>query len=127
VEPTHRRRHLEDLHGRYWFLRALQPDSDRYRVWLGDLTEFVNVAYGADSDEMTRLRSVMIARGRPARDATAEERARAYVERLDALAGLLAALQAEIPPDTTIPLMPATSRQALSDPSGSEGDAPAVG
>ncbi len=89
MDSRHLRQHLKDLGGRQHFLRTLRPDSDRYKLWLGDLVEFVNVAYGAQSPEMAALRSVLTDRARPPADATDAERERDYRERLDGLAALL--------------------------------------
>lgn len=86
---SHVRHYLNDLQERLPFIRSLAPDSDHYKLWLGDLIEFVNVAYGARSEEMTRLRSFLVAHARPPADASSEERARLYQERLDGIAALL--------------------------------------
>ena len=89
MDARHLRQHLKDLSGRQHFLRTLRPDSDRYKLWLGDLVEFVNVAYGPDSPEMTELRAVVTGRVRLPAEATDAERERAYLERLDQLAAVL--------------------------------------
>jgi hypothetical protein len=89
MDIDHIRHHLQDLGGRRLFLRTLKPDTDRYKLWLGDLVEFVNVAYGADSGEMVELRAVLTSRPRLPLDAAEEERVRDYVERLEALGALL--------------------------------------
>jgi hypothetical protein len=89
MDIDHIRHHLQDLSGRRYFLRTLKPDTDRYKLWLGDMVEFVNVAYGAGSGEMSELRAVLTSRPRLPVDATEEERVRDYVERLEALGALL--------------------------------------
>jgi hypothetical protein len=99
MDPGHRRHHLHDLRGRQHFLRTLTPDSDRYKLWLGDLVEFVNVAYGPDSAEMARLRDILVSRARLSPEATDADRERAYVERLVELSALLEDLDRAIPSD----------------------------
>lgn len=89
MDIDHIRHHLQDLGGRRYFLRTLKPDTDRYKLWLGDLVEFVNVAYGADSGEMAELRAVLTNRPKLPADAAEDERVRDYVERLEALGTLL--------------------------------------
>jgi len=89
MDTTHLRHHLRDLAGRRSFLRTLKPDTDRYKLWLGDVAEFVNVAYGPDSEEMVSLRATLTARSRLPANAAEDERVRDYLERLDALGALL--------------------------------------
>jgi hypothetical protein len=89
MELSHLRHHIEELHDRLPFLRALQPDSDRYKLWLGDVVELVNVAYGPDSEQMERLRAVLREHARLPAGATEAERGRLYLARLDAVAALL--------------------------------------
>ena len=89
VDPSHLRHHIVELRDRLPFLRALQPDSDRYKLWLGDVVELVNVAYGPDSAQMARLRAVLRDRARLPTDATEADRGRLYLDRLDAVAALL--------------------------------------
>jgi hypothetical protein len=89
MDAAHLRHHLQDLANRRFFLRTLKPDTDRYKLWLGDLVEFVNVAYGPDSEEMASLRATLTGRPRLAADATETERVHDYLERIDALAALL--------------------------------------
>jgi hypothetical protein len=97
MDAAHLRHHLQDLANRRFFLRTLKPDSDRYKLWLGDLVEFVNVAYGPDSEEMASVRATLTARTRPAADATETERVRDYLERIDSLAALLERYERAIP------------------------------
>jgi hypothetical protein len=89
VDTSHLRHHLRDLSERQRFLRALRPDSDRYKLWLGDLVEFVNAAYGADSPELASLRAVLTNRARLPAEATDGERQREYLQRLEALAAVI--------------------------------------
>jgi hypothetical protein len=89
MDPSHLRHHLRDLSERQRFLRTLRPDSDRYKLWLGDLVEFVNVAYGADSPELASLRAVLTDRPRLSAEATEAERQREYLQRLEALAAVI--------------------------------------
>jgi hypothetical protein len=89
MDAAHLRHHLQDLAGRRYFLRTLKPDGERYKLWLGDLVEFVNVAYGSDSSQMSDLRGVLTARPRLSPDATDDERVREYLDRLEALGDLL--------------------------------------
>ena len=89
MDNAHLRHHLKDLSGRRFFLRTLKPDTDRYKLWLGDLVEFVNAAYGVDSAEMAELRGLLAGRPRVRADAAEEVRVRDYVERLEALGALL--------------------------------------
>lgn len=89
MEPAHRLHHLRDLTDRQRFVRTLTPDSDRYKLWLGDVVEFLNVGYGADSAEMVRLREALVSRPRVAPDAPHGERERAYLDQVDAITALL--------------------------------------
>ncbi|MGE0543830.1 MAG: hypothetical protein AB7R89_27000 [Dehalococcoidia bacterium] len=89
MDTAHLRHHIQDLAGRRYFLRTLRPDGERYKLWLGDLVEFVNVTYGPDSEEMAALRATLTSRPRLGADATEAERVRDYLDRLDALAALL--------------------------------------
>lgn len=95
MEAAHRQQHLSDLRDRHRFLRTLTPDSDRYKLWLGDVVEFVNVAYGPESAEMGRLRALLVHRPRIAPDAPHMERERAYLDHVDTLHALLADLSRE--------------------------------
>jgi hypothetical protein len=89
MDPSHLRQHIDELRGRLPFLRALRPDSDRYKLWLGDVVELVNVAYGLDSPQMARLRATLREHARLPPDATEADRGRLYLDRLDALTALL--------------------------------------
>ena len=89
MDANHQRQHLKDLRGRLHFLRTLVPESDRYKLWLGDLVEFVNVAYGPASDEMARLRAVITAHTRLRTAGTDTDHVMRYLQRLDALDALL--------------------------------------
>src|SRR5687768_16529130 len=89
MDPSHLRHHIQELRGRHAFLRALRPESDRYKLWLGDVVELVNVAYGPDSSHMARLRAVLRDHARRPAGATEAERERRYLDRLDALMALL--------------------------------------
>jgi hypothetical protein len=89
MDADHLRHHLQDLSGRRYFLRTLKPDTERYKLWLGDLVELVNVAYGPGSLEMSELRAILVERPRVAADAAEEERVRDYLERLEAFGRLL--------------------------------------
>ena len=97
MDPRHLRAHLLELAGRREFLRSLAPDTDRYKLWLGDVFEFVNLAYGPDSAELRELRDALIGRARPPADASEEERAGEYRERLEGLSGTLERLARRIP------------------------------
>jgi hypothetical protein len=89
MDASHLRHHLHDLSERQRFLRTLRPDSDRYKLWLGDLVEFVNVAFGADSPELASLRAALTNRPRLPAEATDAERQREYLHRLEALAAVI--------------------------------------
>ena len=93
MDASHQLQHLRDLQGRLPFLRTLRPDTDRYKLWLGDLVEFVHVAYNPESAEMTRLRELLVAHGQHAAALPEAERARAYVERLVDLTAYLEYLE----------------------------------
>jgi hypothetical protein len=97
MDTRHLRAHLQELIGRRQFLATLKPDSERYKLWLGDVVELVNVAYGGDSAEMAELRGALT--GRPRLPATAEaaEREREYLARLEALGEVLERLAQRIP------------------------------
>ena len=93
----HRRHHLAELRGRLAWVRSLVPESPRYRLWLGDLIEFVHVAYGQASPQMTALTAVLQT-FRPSPDADDAARQQAYLERLNAIERLLAQWEAEAGP-----------------------------
>jgi hypothetical protein len=97
MDPKHLRAHLRELAGRRQFLVTLKPDSERYKLWLGDIVELVNVAYGLDSDEMRELRGLLTGRARPPATASDAEREQEYLERLELLGGLLERLARRIP------------------------------
>jgi hypothetical protein len=89
MDAAHLRHHIQDLAGRRYFLRTLKPDGERYKLWLGDLVEFINVAYGADSPQMSDLRGVLTTRPRLSANATDDERVGDYLGRLESLGDLL--------------------------------------
>lgn len=89
MDASHLRHHLHELAERQRFLRTMRPDSDRYKLWLGDLVEFVNAAYGPDSPELASLRAVLTGRARLPAAATDAERQREYLRRLEALAAVI--------------------------------------
>lgn len=89
MDAAHLRHHLQDLSGRRYFLRTLRPDTERYKLWLGDLVELVNVAYGPASSEMGELRTILVEHPRIPAGAAEEERVRDYLERLEAFGRLL--------------------------------------
>lgn len=93
MDAAHLRHHLQDLAGRRYFLRTLKPNGERYKLWLGDFVEFVNVAYGPDSPQMVNLRGVLTGRPRIASDAAEDERVRDYLDRLESLGDLLDRLE----------------------------------
>ena len=97
MDTKHLRAHLQELIGRRQFLATLKPDSGRYKLWLGDVVELVNVAYGGESEEMRELRAALT--GRPRLTATTDEaeRERDYLARLDALGDVLERLARRIP------------------------------
>lgn len=89
---THELRHgLGRLSNTLRWLRTLPPDGIRYKVWLGDLVEFVGEAYGAESPQMARIRAVLTSTRLPA-EADDSERTRRYLERLDTFEHLLTEL-----------------------------------
>ena len=96
MDARHLHQHLKDLSGRQHFLRTLRPDSDRYKLWLGDVVELINVAYGVDSVEMAELRAALTGGSRPPAEAADAERERVYLARLDALAALLGRLEGNV-------------------------------
>jgi hypothetical protein len=85
MDSRHLRHLLQDLIDRRHFVRTLRPDSDRYKLWLGDLVEVVNDAYGPDSAELRELRGLLAGRPRPDRGAAEAARERDYLARVDAL------------------------------------------
>lgn len=87
MDPAHARMHLDELRGRAVWLRALSPDTPRYKLWLGDLVEFTRAVFGLDSPEMAALREVLAAR--PPSDADEATRVREYVRRLDRFIALM--------------------------------------
>jgi hypothetical protein len=88
MRDPHYRRHLEEIHGRIAWVRSLVPDSPRYRLWLGDLVEMVNAAYGVKSPQMESLSAVLQELRTPP-DADDDARQRTFLARLDAIDRLL--------------------------------------
>lgn len=82
LDAAHLRRHLQELRERIDFLRALEPDSPAYKLWLGDVIEVVNVQYGLQSRQMLQLRAAIGRRGRQPEAESSEERVVAYLGRL---------------------------------------------
>jgi hypothetical protein len=99
MDFAHRRQHLRDLRGRLHFLRTLTPDSKRYKLWLGDMIEFVHVAYGVESPELAEVRAIVTRYARP--PLTESERAIHYTERLNALDAFLQARERANPEPIT--------------------------
>lgn len=93
MRDPHYRHHLTELRGRIPWVRSLLPDSPRYKLWLGDLVEFVHAAYGPSSPQMEAL-AAAIQQFRPSPDADEAGRQQAYLARLDAVEGLLAQWEA---------------------------------
>ncbi|HEY8490563.1 MAG TPA: hypothetical protein VIO14_06185 [Dehalococcoidia bacterium] len=90
----HQQHHLRELRGRLAWVRGLVPESPRYRLWLGDLIEFVHAVYGQASPQMAALTDALQTFRAPA-DAAEPVRRQAYLERLDAIERLLARWEAE--------------------------------
>lgn len=90
LDRAHLRRHLDALGNMLHFLRTLPPDGPRYKVWLGDVVEFVHDAFGEGSPQMQQVRDALIGEGRLPREADATERTRAYLDRLDRFGRVLA-------------------------------------
>ena len=97
MDARHLRAHLQELDGRRRFLATLKPDSERYKLWLGDVVELVNVAYGADSEELRELRGALTGRSRLPPSADEAEREREYLARLEALGEVLEQFMRRIP------------------------------
>lgn len=108
MDPAHARLHLEELRGRAVWLRALTPDTPRYKLWLGDLVEFTRVVFGLDSPEMAAVREVLAARLPPDADETA--RVRDYVRRLDRLIALIDRFARRFPAPLTLVEQPPDGR-----------------
>jgi hypothetical protein len=89
VDSKHLRGHLADLRGRIEFLRAMQPDSPTYKLWLGDVIELVNVQWGVQSPQMMQLRAAIGRGGRQPEPESADEQVRGYLQRLADLAAVL--------------------------------------
>ena len=93
---THHLRHqLNDLRSTLPSLRTLAPDGPRYKLWLGDLVEFANAAFGPDSPQMARIREVLTS-SRLSPDADQVTRLQDYLTRLDAFGALLADFQRQL-------------------------------
>lgn len=82
LDAAHLRRHLQDLRERIVYLRALEPDSPTYKLWLGDMIEVVNHQYGLQSRQMLQLRAAIGRVGRQPEAVSNEARRDAYLQRL---------------------------------------------
>lgn len=96
-DAEHLRHHLNDLRSTLRWLRSLRPDGPRYKLWLGDLVEFTRAAFGPDSPQVGKVRSILTDRARLPDTAPEEARARHYLDRLDAFAALLAEFDRTLP------------------------------
>jgi len=86
----HELRHrLNELSSTLRWLRTLTPNGVRYKLWLGDLVEFVGEAFGAESPQMARIRAILRESPRVPADTDETERTRAYLARLDAFHDVL--------------------------------------
>ena len=93
LDIPHLRRHLQGLGNMLHFLRTLPPEGPRYKLWLGDLVQFVNDAFGPRSQQMAEVRAILTAGERLPPDADETLRRQAYVARLDRFGRLLASFQ----------------------------------
>lgn len=82
MDSAHLRQHLADLRGRVHFLRTLRPESERYKLWLGDMIELTHITEGVDSARMTALRAVLTSQPRLDSDAPEQAQTEAYLARL---------------------------------------------
>lgn len=96
MNAHHQRHKLNELRRELMSLRPLAPDGPRYKLWLGDLVEFVHAAFGPATPQMAQVRAILTGGARPPADADEITRTRAYVARLDAFAALLDAFQRSI-------------------------------
>ncbi len=90
------RQQFDELAQTLAWLRTLAPHGQRYKLWLGDLVEFVNAAFGPHSPQMAEIRAILIEGNRPAADAGATERTGAYIATLDAFARVLAGFERHV-------------------------------
>lgn len=94
MDTAHLRRHLSGLMKSLEWLRTLPPEGPRYKLWLGDLVEFVRDAFGAESAQMAQIRVLLTGDLRPLPEQADEAaRTRTYLARLDAFVGLLAGFE----------------------------------
>ena len=94
---THHLRHqLNDLRSTLRSLRTLTPDGPRYKLWLGDLVEFANAAFGPNSPQMARIREVLTGSQRLPPEADQVTRLQDYLARLDAFGAILAEFQRQL-------------------------------
>ena len=88
MDARHARRYLEELRATAEWLRSATPEGARYKLWLGDVVEFVRVNFGLESAQMARVREALAA-GRLPAGADERERTRAYLARLDRFMSLI--------------------------------------
>ena len=84
MDARHAQAHLSDLQGTLHWLRSLTPDSPRYKLWLGDMVEFVRAVFGIDSPQMAGVRDVLVGVTVAGLD-SAEHSYLARLDRFDAL------------------------------------------
>jgi hypothetical protein len=101
MDPRHARQHLEELRGAAVWLRSATPDSPRYKLWLGDLVEFVRVVFGLDSPQMAEMRGVIAGHRLPA-GADEDARLHDYLARLDRFINLIDGFVRRFPEPITL-------------------------
>jgi hypothetical protein len=92
VDRHHALQHLYELRARVTFLRAMRPDSQSYKLWIGDIAEFANTVWGTGAAQLQQLASAL--RQRPDED-DAGEVAR-YLRRLNRVDAVLADFERQI-------------------------------
>lgn len=97
--PHHRhlRGQLNELRAALAWLRTLTPDGPRYKLWLGDLVEFVHAAFGPASAQMLQVREVLTGTPRLPTDAGEQVQTLDYLARLDRFAAVLVGFERDLP------------------------------
>jgi hypothetical protein len=87
VDRYHALQHLRELRGRVTFLRAMRPDSQSYKLWLGDAAELANSVWGIGTAQPLQLADAI--RQGP-EEQSEEDMSRRYLRRLSRIDAVLA-------------------------------------
>jgi hypothetical protein len=82
IDRGHALQHLHELRAHIAFLRPMQAGSPAYKLWLGDLVEFVQALWGPGSPQLAQIADQL-------RGGSVESGSLTYLRRLQGLDRLL--------------------------------------